>query len=129
MSIIPESHLDLLKRPLFGHLATIRPDGSPQVNPMWFRWDGEFLRFTSTTIRRKYRNVRRDPRVALSVNDPDQPYRYLEVRGLVDRIEPDQGCEFFTGLAARYGMTYDSPKPDAEFRVVLIVRPITSSLQ
>ncbi len=70
--VIPESHLDLLTRPLFGHFATIRPDGAAQVNPMWFLWDGENLKLTNTTTRRKYRNVSVNPRVALSVIDPTQ---------------------------------------------------------
>jgi hypothetical protein len=57
MTLIPASHQDLLTRPLFAHLATIRPDGTPQANPMWFAWDGSHLRFTNTTARRKYRVV------------------------------------------------------------------------
>ena len=55
--MIPDEYADLLDRPLFGHLATIRPDGTPQVNPMWFSWDGTHLRFTNTTHRQKHRNV------------------------------------------------------------------------
>ncbi|MFF3516812.1 pyridoxamine 5'-phosphate oxidase family protein [Streptomyces sp. NPDC002573] len=56
MSLVPDSHRDLLERPLFGHLATIRRAGGPQVNPMWFSWDGEYIRFTNTTIRYKYKS-------------------------------------------------------------------------
>jgi PPOX class probable F420-dependent enzyme len=123
MSIVPESHLDLLDRPLFGHLATIRPDGSPQVNPMWFSWDGELLYFTHTTRRQKYRNVTAHPEVAISVIDPDSSSRYLEVRGVVERIDPDVSGEFFRSLADRYGRPTDGPPADAEFRVVLVVRP------
>ena len=55
-------------------LATIRPDGTPQVNPMWFSWDGEHVFFTNTKTRAKYRNVTKNPEVAFSVNDPEQPY-------------------------------------------------------
>ena len=79
---IPEGYETLLERPLYGHLATTRPDGSPQVNPMWFDWDGELLRFTHTTKRQKYRNVTANPNVAMSISDPDNPYRYLEVRSI-----------------------------------------------
>ncbi|WYB33658.1 PPOX class F420-dependent oxidoreductase [Streptomyces sp. SM1P] len=75
--------------PLFAHLATIRPDSTPQVNPMWFGWDGEYLYFTNTTTRYKYRNVTQHPVVSVSINDPEQPYRYLEIRGSVERIDPD----------------------------------------
>ncbi|MCM3882062.1 PPOX class F420-dependent oxidoreductase [Frankia sp. R82] len=129
MSVVPESHRDLLERPLFAHLATIRPDGLPQVNPMWFSWDGEFLYFTNTTVRHKYRNVTTNPQVAVSINDPDQPYRYLEVRGVVERIDPDPTGAFFLTLADRYALTLDGPPADAEHRVVYLVRPTSTSHQ
>jgi PPOX class probable F420-dependent enzyme len=127
--VIPDSHADLLTRPLFGHLATLRPDGTPQVNPMWFTWDGTHLRFTTTTARRKHRNVVRDPRCAMSVNDPEQPYRYLEVRGEVVRIDPDPEALFFGELARRYDLALDGPPGDAADRVVLVVRPGAVSVQ
>ena len=66
MVAIPEEYESLLERPVFGHLATVRPDGRPQVNPMWFDWDGELLRFTHTTKRQKYRNIAANPDVAMS---------------------------------------------------------------
>jgi PPOX class probable F420-dependent enzyme len=129
MSVIPDGYIDLLERPLFGHLGTTRPDGQPQVNPMWFSYDGEFLYFTNTTTRRKFRNVQAEPRVSLSVNDPAQPYRYLEVRGTVERFEPDPDGTFFLQLAARYGMELDGPPGDAADRVVYVVRPTGASYQ
>ena len=127
--MIPAEYADLLTRPLFGHLATVRPDGTPQANPMWFSWDGTHLRFTNTTTRQKHRNVTAEPRIAMSVNDPDQPYRYLEVRGRVERIEPDPGAEFFAELAKRYGLELDGPPGDAADRVVFVVRPEAVSYQ
>ncbi len=127
--MIPETHADLLERPLFAHLGTVRPDGMPQVNPMWFAWDGTFLRFTNTTRRRKFRNVTAEPRVAVSINDPDQPYRYLELRGRVERIEPDPDAAFFGQLAQRYGLELDGPPGDALDRVVFVVRPEATSSQ
>lgn len=127
--MIPESHIDLLTRPLFAHLATIRPDGMPQVNPMWFSWDGAHLRFTNTTKRRKFRNVSFEPRVAVSINDPDRPYRYLEVRGRVERIDPDPTAAFFGELAQRYGMRLDGPPDDAADRVIFVVAPEAVSSQ
>jgi PPOX class probable F420-dependent enzyme len=129
MSIIPDSHTDLLDRPLFGHLGTVRDDGEPQVNPMWFAFDGEFLRFTNTTTRRKYRNVTTEPRISLSINDPDQPYRYLEVRGVVERIEPDTEGVFFAELANRYQLSITLPPGDVAHRVVYVVRPTAVSYQ
>ncbi|GAB3137285.1 PPOX class F420-dependent oxidoreductase [Amycolatopsis sp. NPDC004378] len=129
MSVIPDSHRDLLERPLYAHLATVRPDGRPQVNPMWFAWDGERVRFTNTTLRQKYKNVTAHPEVAFSVNDPDQPYRYLEVRGVVELIDDDSKGEFFGELAARYGLELDGPPGDVEHRVVYVVKPTSISKQ
>jgi len=121
--MIPVSHEDLLTEPRFVHLATLGPDGAPQVNPVWTIWDGEVLRFTTTSDRQKHRNVVRDPRVSISVNDPERPYRYLEIRGEVEEIQPDPEGEFFDVLANRYGLSYEKPVGDKERRVVLIVRP------
>ena len=129
MSGIPDGYEDLLVRPLFGHLATVRPDGAPAVTPMWFAWDGELLRFTHTTRRAKLRNIDHTPQVALSILDPAQPYRYLQVRGSVERIEPDPTGAFFLELAGRYGMEHPSVPPDAADRVVLVVRPFAYSKQ
>jgi len=129
MTVIPDTHRDLLERPLYAHLATIRPDGTPQVNPMWFAWDGEYLRFTNTTLRQKYKNVTAHPEVAVSINDPDQPYRYLEVRGVVERIDDDSSGALFADLAERYGLKIDGPPGDVEHRVVYLVRPVSTSCQ
>lgn len=127
--MIPDSHADLLTRPLFAHLATVRPDGMPQVNPMWFVWDGTHLRFTNTTSRRKHRNVTAEPRVAVSINDPERPYRYLEIRGRVVRIEPDPTAALFMDLARRYSLDLDGPPQDAPDRVVLVMVPEAVSYQ
>jgi len=129
MSVIPSSHEDLLTRPLFAHLSTIRSDGGPQSNPMWFAWDGAHLRLTTTTTRRKHQNVAGHPQVAVSVNDPDRPYRYLEVRGSVIRIDPDPEATFFAELAARYSFPMDGQPGDAPDRVVLVVEPRSVSYQ
>jgi PPOX class probable F420-dependent enzyme len=123
---IPASHLDLLERPLYGHLATIRPDGGVQVNPMWFLFDGQFIRFTHTRTRQKWRNLMANPAVALSVNDPDKPYRYLEIRGVLDHVDPDPEGAFFRELSRRYD-SGDEPPADAADRVVLIIRPTATS--
>jgi PPOX class probable F420-dependent enzyme len=126
--MIPASHLDLLERPLFGHLATLRPDGTPQVNPVWFRWDGELLWFTTTTTRFKYRNLKGNPNAALSVNDPEQPYRYLELRGTVEIMREDSDAEGFLELAHRYDPQFPPPG-DAPDRIVVGVRPHHATFQ
>jgi PPOX class probable F420-dependent enzyme len=119
---IPASHLDLLDRPLFAHLATVRPDGAPQTQVMWFVWDGERIRMTHTKTRQKYRNFQREPRLALSIADPDDPYRFVEIRGVVEKIEDDDAqASFYLSLQRRYGRDY--PIRDAAVRVILTIRP------
>jgi PPOX class probable F420-dependent enzyme len=121
MTAVPEDYLDLLERPTFANLATVRPDGTPQVNPMWFAWDGSVLRFTHTSQRQKFRNITANPHVAVAISDPDNPYRYLEVRGEVTDVTPDPEGAFYRELAVRYGRGGDTPPKDAAVRVILSV--------
>ena len=118
---LPESHADLLERPLFAHLATIRPDGSPQSSVMWFAWDGRRVRFSHTSTRQKYHNLLADGRVAFHVQDPENAYRTLEVRGQVESMDPDTDATFYRSLQQRYGS--DVPVLDADVRVVIVVKP------
>jgi PPOX class probable F420-dependent enzyme len=120
----PQDHLDLLERPTFAHFATVRSDGAPQVNPMWFLWDGEegVIKLTHTNVRHNYRYIQREPRVAFSIADPDNGYRYLQIRGTVEKVEEDPGGEFYQTLQRRYLGRASTP-PDADVRVVLTVRP------
>ena len=121
---IPASHKDLLESTALAHVATIGPNGEPQNNPVWFGWDGQHLLFSQTTTRQKYRNLRRDNRVALSIVDPTNDYRYLEVRGSVARIDPDPDNAFINAMAKKYiGQdTYPYHQPGDE-RVVIVVEP------
>ena len=123
-TVIPESHRDLLESVTVAHVATIGPHGEPQVNPVWFEWDGERIRFSQTTARQKYRNIRREPRVALSIVDPANPYRYLEVRGRVVEVTDDEGNAFIDRQAQRYlgEPTYPWHQP-GDHRVVVVVEP------
>ncbi|GAB3244003.1 PPOX class F420-dependent oxidoreductase [Kineosporia babensis] len=119
---LPESHQDLLERANFAHLATIRPDGSPQSSVMWFEWDGDVLRLTHTKNRQKFANLQNEPRVAFSILDPENPYRFLEVRARLEKIEDDdEQASFYKSLQVRYGNVY--PIPDADVRVILTFRP------
>ncbi|HZD72260.1 MAG TPA: PPOX class F420-dependent oxidoreductase [Actinomycetes bacterium] len=122
---VPESHRDLLERPMIAHLATRRADGRLQSNPMWFAWDGGRIRLTHTRTRQKFRNLQAEPRVALSIADPAEPQRYLEVRGVVEGIEDDSGGSFYRRLRQRYGVDPDAPMPDADVRVIVTIRPVT----
>ncbi len=78
---IPEKYRDLFSKRAFASLATLMPDGRPQVTPVWCDLEGDYVVFNSAKGRQKDRNVRRDPRVAIAIIDPDNPYRHLEVRG------------------------------------------------
>ena len=83
---IPQQFQDLLTKKAFAHLGTIMPDGSPQVTPVWFDFDGNHVRVNSAKGRVKDKNMRRDGRVALAIMDPENPYRYLAVRGRVEEV-------------------------------------------
>ena len=124
--VIPEQYTDLLESSALAHIATIGPNGEPQSSPLWFGWDGEFLRFVQLVgADRKRRNLERDPRIAISIVDPANMYRYVEVRGTVERIEPDVDMAFINAMAQKYeGMkTYTWGKPGDEY-VVVVVRPL-----
>src|SRR3954451_11694448 len=107
----PASHQDLLDRPLFAHLATVRPDGSPQSGMMWFAWDGNRARFSHTRTRQKVRNVAYEPRVSFHLVDPENPYRTLEVRGRVESIDADPDAAFYRSLQERYTWSFLSSTP------------------
>ena len=117
----PASHVDLLEKPLYAHVATVRTDGGPQSSPMWFAWDGTHIRMTHTSKRQKFRNLERDPRIALSIVDPVDPLRSIEVRGTVSIANDDATASFYQGLQHRYGIVY--PIDDADVRIILSVAP------
>jgi len=121
---IPEKYADLLDSTALAHIATLGPNGEPQVNPVWFDWDGEHILFSQTTTRQKFKNVKRNPRIALSIVDPENPYRYLEVRGNVVRIDDDPDKAFIDKMAQKYlgQEKYPWSQPGDE-RVVVVVRP------
>jgi PPOX class probable F420-dependent enzyme len=123
-SVIPESHADLLKQPILAYVATTGLDGAPQNNPVWFDWDGEFVRFSQVTTTQKYHNLQRDPRIALAFVDPNDMYRYLEIRGAVERFDPDPDNAFMNSLAKRYmGLDVFPYAQLGEDRRVVVVRP------
>jgi len=119
--LIPGDYAALLERPLYGHLGTIRPDETVQVNPMWFEYDGENLRFTHTTKRAKFRNLQQNPAMSLSIIDPENNFRYLELRGKLTAVEPDPTGAFYVRLGQRYGNAEQQPPPDSADRVILVM--------
>ncbi len=121
---VPPGHRALLDLPVVASLATVRPDGAPQCNPVWFRWDGEQVALSQVATARKVRNLRREPRATLVIVDPANPFRFLEVRGRVVSIEPDVDRAFLRALMARYlGEDAPSHLPDEE-RVVVRIEPL-----
>ncbi len=123
-SVIPESHADLVTQPVLAHVATLGPRGEPQNNPVWFDMKDGLLRFSQTTTRQKLRNVQKDGRVSFSIVDPENPYRYLEIRATLDHIEPDPDFAFINSMAKKYlgEDRYPWSQPGDE-RVVLYFRP------
>ena len=119
--MIPADLRYLLEQPNYGALGTIRPDDTVQVNPMWFVFDGQQIRFTHTTKRGKFRNLQHNPSMALSIIDPDNPLRYLEVRGMLVDVQPDPTGAFYVELAHRYGITDQQAPADKADRVVLVM--------
>ena len=118
---IPDHLLHLVTDPNFGSLATVRPDGTAQVNPMWFEFDGEHLLFTHTTKRAKYRNLQKNPSMALAVFDPENPLSYVEVRGVLSEVREDPTGAFYVRLGKRYGNATQEAPPDKADRVILVM--------
>ena len=123
-TVVPADMADLLDSTALAHVATIGPEGEPQSTPVWFDWDGRYLRFSQTAQRQKVRNLRRDPRIAVSIVDPANPYRYVEVRGIA-RIEPDPDLAFVDRVTFKYLAEGRDParNPPGEERVVVVVEP------
>jgi PPOX class probable F420-dependent enzyme len=122
--VLPQGYKDLLESTALVHVATIGPPGEPQNNPVWFGWDGEHVVFSQTKSRQKYRNLQCDRRVVFFIVDPDNPYRYLEIRGEMVCVEEDPDLDFINSMAKKYlGLDkYPYHQPGDE-RVVIFVRP------
>lgn len=113
MKNISESHLDLLKdeTKAFAYLATIMKDGAPQVTPVWFNFDGEFVYINSAEGRIKDQNMRSRPVIAITIQDPANPYRYLQLRGRVIAFSHDGADDHIDALSFKY-----TGKPQYEWR-------------
>jgi len=96
---IPEQYHDIFNKRSFAHVATLDPDGAPQVTPVWVAYDGEHVLINSARGRKKDRNLRERPQVALSVQDPDNPYRYVGLQGRVVEVTEEGAAEMMDGFA------------------------------
>jgi PPOX class probable F420-dependent enzyme len=121
---IPEKHRDLFSKKAFASLATLMPDGRPQVTPVWVDYDGTHVFVNSARGRMKDRNMKRDPRVSLAIIDPDNPYHYLEIRGRVIDITEKGADQHIDKMAKKYlGQDkYPFRQPD-EVRVLYKIEP------
>jgi PPOX class probable F420-dependent enzyme len=124
MSAIPEKYLDLFQKKAFASLATLMPDGRPQVTPVWCDYDGTHVMVNTARGRVKDRNMRRDPRVSLAIMDPDNPYRYLEIRGRVVEATEAGADAHIDKMAKKYlGLDKYPNRQPGEVRVLYKIAP------
>lgn len=123
MTDIPAEYQDLFEKRSFAFVATLLPDGASHVTPTWVDFDGEHVLVNTVRDNRKDKNVQRDPRITLAIADPENPYRYLSVRGEVVERREEGAREHLDRLAERYTGQPRYPGPGDQHRVVLAVRP------
>ena len=124
MSTIPDNFSDLFKKKAFAQLATLMKDGSPQVTPVWVEFDGKHVVINSAKGRTKDLNMRRNPIVAVSVQDPDNPYRHLSLQGKVVEITEKGADAHIDKLSKKYTGkdVYPNRRP-GEVRVIYRILP------
>jgi PPOX class probable F420-dependent enzyme len=121
---IPDQFLDLFQKRAFAHLATLMPDGSPQLSPVWVDYDGVHLIVNTARGRQKDRNMQRNAKVAMSIQDPDNPYRYLLVRGRVAEATEEGADAVIDALAKKYlGVDKYPNRRPGEVRVTYKIEP------
>ncbi len=121
---IPATHLDLFSKKAFAHLATLMADGTPQTTPVWVDYDGKHVVINTAEGRQKDKNMRRNGHVALSITDPDNPYRYLEVRGTVAERTHAGADQHIDRMAKKYlGQDKYPYRQPGEVRVIYKVTP------
>jgi PPOX class probable F420-dependent enzyme len=124
MAEIPGEFFDLFEKKSFANLATLMPDGRPQVTPVWIDFDGAHVLINSAQGRLKDKNMRREPRVSISIQDPDNPYRYLEIRGTVVELTEQGADDHIDKMAKKYlGKDKYPFRTPTEVRVLYRVRP------
>lgn len=125
MATIPESHQDLLRDNVraFCSLATLMKDGSPQVTPVWFSWDGEDILINTAVGRQKDRNLKARPQVALVIIDPNNPYRWLQIRGKVVASTTEGAREHINFLNNKYQGNPNYPVVPNQVRIIFRIKP------
>ena len=124
MANIPDSHADLLKKKAFASLATLNADGSPQVSPVWVDSDGTNILFNTAKGRVKTKNLEREKRVALTIVDPDNPYRYVGIQGRVTGMSEKGADDHIDKMAMKYMGKEKYPlRAPGEVRVIVTIAP------
>ncbi|MER2600555.1 MAG: PPOX class F420-dependent oxidoreductase [Caldilineales bacterium] len=128
--MFPATHLDLIEGPYHAVLTTLAPEGDPENTVVWCSWDGEHVLVNTADGRRKPENVRADPRVALTVIDPQNPYRWVDVRGVVAEIVPDVDyaninahARLYVGAEEYYGSVAPASSKGSEQRIIFKIKP------
>jgi PPOX class probable F420-dependent enzyme len=124
MTAIPENFQDLFQKKAFAQLATLMPDGSPHVAPVWVEYDGHRIVINTAKGRVKDRNMRRDGRVSLDLVDPENPYRHLSIRGRVVDITEQGAEDHIDKLTKKYlGLDRYPRRKPGEVRVIYKIEP------
>ena len=129
MAMVPDKYLDLLQqKKAFANLATVNPDGSPQVTPVWFDYTDGVVRVNTARGRVKARNLKKGAAVALAIVDPGNPYRYVQIRGRVRRVTEDGAVSHIDSLAKKYlGQDKYTGSGPGEVRVMYEIEPASAS--
>jgi PPOX class probable F420-dependent enzyme len=127
---IPNSHLDLIEGPVYITLATIMPDGQPQATVVWCNYDGEHVLVNTARGRQKEKNMSERPMATILALDPENPYRYLEVRGDVAEMTEkgakehiDQLASLYVNKPKYYGGAAPADREGKEVRVICKIKP------
>ena len=127
---IPDEFKDLLERPIYPIATTVMPDGQPQSTVVWADAEGDFVRINTVKGRQKERNLRRNPKITLVFVDPDNAYRWIEVRGEVESMTEEGGVDHIEALSRKYnkGQAYygdfnTRTTREQETRLVVNIRP------
>ncbi|HEX2179281.1 MAG TPA: PPOX class F420-dependent oxidoreductase [Actinomycetota bacterium] len=122
--MLSDEQKEFFRKPNFGHLATLEPDGSPQVTPVWIDVDDEHILINTAKGRKKVRNIERDPRVSVEVADQENPYSMLSVKGRVVDITPNGADAHIDAMAKKYlGQDSYPFRQPGEERIILKIQP------
>lgn len=133
---VSEKYLDLIEGPVVVSFTTMMPDGMPQTTPVWCMWDGENVLINTAKGRQKDQNVRANPKVNIMALDPENPYRYLEIRGEVTDITEEGGLEninqlakLYLGADSYYGGVTPAELEASETREIITIKPVKITAQ